>query len=95
MQIVNVFLCRSATRSVFSTGLRGNSLIILGVMLEIAVLVRINDTPWGNALLATGPFAAEIWGLMIPFAVGMIILEELRKALARARLVKRAARGLV
>ena len=38
MQIVNVFLCRSATRSVFSTGLLGNTLIILGVLSEIAIL---------------------------------------------------------
>src|SRR5450759_2719500 len=42
MQIVNVFLCRSATRSLFSTGLLGNALIILGVMSEIAILLLIN-----------------------------------------------------
>ena len=32
MQIVNVFLCRSATRSVFSVGPFGNLLIIAGVI---------------------------------------------------------------
>ena len=31
LQIVNVFLCRSASRSVFSTGLLGNRLILWGV----------------------------------------------------------------
>ena len=67
MQIVNVFLCRSATRSVLSTGLLGNPLIILGVLPEIAVLGLINYSPWGNALLATAPIAPEVWGLIIPF----------------------------
>jgi magnesium-transporting ATPase (P-type) len=83
MQIVNVFLCRSATRSVFSTGLRGNTLIILGVISEIAILLLINYTPWGNSLLGTAPIGAEVWGFVIPFAAGMFILEELRKWLAR------------
>ena len=36
LQIVNVFLCRSATRSIFSTGLLGNPLIWGGVTVEAA-----------------------------------------------------------
>jgi len=83
MQIVNVFLCRSATRSVFSTGLLGNALIILGVMSEIAILLLINYAPWGNSLLGTAPLGVEVWVFVIPFAAGMFILEELRKWLAR------------
>jgi Cation transporting ATPase, C-terminus len=87
MQIVNVFLCRSATRSVFSTGLRGNTLIIVGVISEIAVLLLITYTPWGNSLLGTAPVGGKVWGVIIPFAVGMFFLEELRKWLARRRLL--------
>ena len=83
MQIVNVFLCRSNTRSVFSTGIFGNPLIILGVISEIAILLAINYTPWGNSLLGTAPLGAEVWVFVIPFAAGMFILEELRKWLAR------------
>ncbi len=84
MQIVNVFLCRSATRSVFSTGLVGNALIIFGVISEIAVLLLINYAAWGNSLLGTAPIGQEVWGLFIPFAAGMFILEELRKWLSRS-----------
>jgi magnesium-transporting ATPase (P-type) len=83
MQIVNVFLCRSATRSVFSTGLRGNALIVLGVISEILILLLINYTSWGNSLLATAPIGMEVWGFVIPFAAGMLVLEELRKWLDR------------
>ena len=93
MQIVNVFLCRSATRSVFSTGLFGNALIILGVMSEIAVLLLINYTPWGNSLLGTAPIGENVWGFVIPFAAGMFILEELRKRLARKRLLSPSSRS--
>ncbi|HNB96245.1 MAG TPA: cation transporting ATPase C-terminal domain-containing protein, partial [Microthrixaceae bacterium] len=38
LQIVNVFLCRSTLRSVFSAGLGGNPLIGWGVALEAALL---------------------------------------------------------
>ena len=93
MQIVNVFLCRSATRSVVSTGFLGNALIILGVMSEMVILLLINYTPWGNALLGTAPIGHEVWGFVIPFATGMFILEELRKWLVRKRLLNPSSRS--
>ena len=92
MQIVNAFLCRSSARSVFSTGLLGNALIILGVILEIAVLLFVNYTLWGNALLGTAPIGEEVWVFVIPFAAGMFILEEARKWLARKRLLNPTTR---
>jgi sodium/potassium-transporting ATPase subunit alpha len=93
MQIVNVFLCRSATRSVFSTGLFGNALIILGVMSEIAILLLINYTHLGNSLLGTAPIGAGVWGFVIPFAAAMFVLEELRKWLARKRPLSSSSRS--
>jgi sodium/potassium-transporting ATPase subunit alpha len=68
-------------------GVRSNALIILGVVSEIVILLLINYTPWGNALLGTAPIGEEIWVFVIPFAAGMLILEELRKWLARRRLL--------
>ena len=93
MQIVNVFLCRSATRSVFSTGVFGNVLIISGVISEIAVLLLITYRPWGNSILGTAPIGKEVWLFIIPFAAGMFILEELRKWLARRRLLSPSSRS--
>jgi sodium/potassium-transporting ATPase subunit alpha len=40
MQIVNVFLCRSSTRSVFSNGLLGNPLLVCGVITLILEELR-------------------------------------------------------
>lgn len=83
MQIVNVFLCRSATRSVFSTGVRGNALILWGVATELALLLVFAYTPWGQGLLGTAALGPSTWLFMLPFAAGMLGLEELRKGLAR------------
>jgi sodium/potassium-transporting ATPase subunit alpha len=85
LQIVNVFLCRSASRSVRATGLLGNRLIIWGVMLEVAMVLLINYTPWGNVLLSTAPLAGAVWLLLVPFAAGLLVLEEMRKWVVRGR----------
>jgi sodium/potassium-transporting ATPase subunit alpha len=82
MQIVNVFSCRSATRSVFSTGLLGNRLILWGVLLEIVLILLIDYTPWGNRLLETAPIGGHVWLFIAPFGIGLLVLEELRKYLA-------------
>jgi calcium-translocating P-type ATPase len=98
MQIVNVFLCRSATRSVVFTGIFGNSLVLWGVVLEIALLLMINYTPWGNLLLGTVAVPGEFWLFILPFALAMLVLEELRKWLIRRFLLKRTpilARALI
>ncbi|MBI3802007.1 MAG: cation-transporting P-type ATPase [Deltaproteobacteria bacterium] len=83
MQIVNVFLCRSPIRSVFSSGLGGNRLILWGVVFEVALILLIDYTAWGNILLGTAPIGSEVWLFLVPFAVGMAVLEEVRKWLVR------------
>ncbi len=88
MQIVNVFLCRSSVRSVFSTGLLGNSLILWGVLLEIALVLFAAYTPRGNAALGTHPLPARVWLFFLPFALAMVVLEEMRKWVARRSLAQ-------
>jgi len=79
MQIVNVFLCRSTTRSVWSVGLLGNRLILWGVLLEVALILAIDYTPWGNVIFGTAPIPGSVWLFVMPFAIGLVALEELRK----------------
>ena len=83
-QIVNVFLCRSRYRSIFSVGLFGNPLILWGVLLEIALILFIDYTPWGNSIFGTAPIGGKVWLFIFPFALMLLILEEVRKRLARA-----------
>ncbi len=79
MQVMNVFICRSSRDSVFTGGLFGNRLILVGVVAEIALILLIDYTPWGNALFGTMPLELEAWLYLIPFALAMLALEELRK----------------
>jgi magnesium-transporting ATPase (P-type) len=93
MQIVNVFLCRSSVGSVFTKRIFNNPLILWGVGLEIVLLLAFDYTPWGNFLLGTAPVPATLWLFIAPFAVGMLLLEELRKWLVRVSLRRRATGG--
>jgi sodium/potassium-transporting ATPase subunit alpha len=86
MQIVNVYLCRSSVRSAFSTRFFDNRLIVGGVLFEIALILLIDYTSWGNLILSTAPVPGEVWLLLIPFAAGMLVLEELRKWIVRRSL---------
>ena len=81
-QIVNVFLCKTPSRSVLSVPLSDNAIILWGIALELILLGIINYTAWGNAVLGTAPLAAEVWLFILPFAGAMLLLEELRKAIA-------------
>ena len=83
MQVVNVFLCRHPAMSIFSRGHRRNRLIWYGIAFELLLLMLIDYTPWGNALFGTAPLGVEVWLFIVPFGIGMLLLEELRKAVVR------------
>ncbi|MGZ5030462.1 MAG: cation transporting ATPase C-terminal domain-containing protein [Methylobacter sp.] len=88
---MNVFLCRNNIRSVFSTNLLSNRLIVWGVILEIALILLIDYSYWGNNILGTAPIDGKVWLFVLPFAVGLMILEEFRKWFVRVWLFNRVA----
>ena len=81
MQVANLFLCRHPTKATFSRGYSRNHLIWYGIWLELLLISLIDYTPWGNALFGTAPIGGEVWMFIVPFALGMLLLEELRKAI--------------
>ncbi|MBU1424726.1 MAG: cation-transporting P-type ATPase [Gammaproteobacteria bacterium] len=83
MQVVNVFLCRHPSLTAFNRNHRFNSMILWGIVFEMLLLMFIVYTPWGNALFGTAPLAAEVWLFIVPFGVGMLLIEEARKAVVR------------
>ncbi|MEQ1862968.1 MAG: cation-transporting P-type ATPase [Chthoniobacteraceae bacterium] len=85
MQVANVFLCRSEREPLLARGPFSNPLILAGIAAEIVLIALIDYTPWGNALFGTAPIPAAVWRFIVPFALGMVALEELRKWLLRAR----------
>ncbi|MBI4689548.1 MAG: cation-transporting P-type ATPase [Nitrospirae bacterium] len=85
-QIANVFACRSFRESVFSIGFFSNRLIFVGIAFEIALQIFIVYHPWGNAIFATHPITAQMWLVLIPFAVILFFAEETRKLIVRRKI---------
>ena len=83
MQVVNVHVCRSRRRSFFSLPVVGNRLITTGIVVELALILVVDYTPVGNAVFGTAPIAVGVWVFVLPFALAMFGLEELRKAISR------------
>lgn len=92
MQVVNVFACRDDRASALSFGLFSNPLILTGIAAEITLILLIDYTPLGNLLFGTAPIALDVWLFVIPFAFGMLALEEGRKWIARRADLRRTAR---
>ena len=91
MQVVNVFLCRDDRTSAFSFGFFSNPLILWGIVTEVTLILLIDYTPWGNLIFGTAPLAPAVWVFLIPFALAMFALEELRKWMVRNRPGERGA----
>jgi calcium-translocating P-type ATPase len=85
MQVVNVHLCRSRRRSILSRPLFENRLIGAGIVAEVAVILLIDYTAAGNSLFGTAPIGYHVWAFVLPFALTMLVLEEVRKATVRRR----------
>lgn len=83
MQVVNVFICKRYQHGILQTSLLNNSLILYGVLIEVVLILLIDYTSWGNAIFATAPLNNEVWLFIMPFALGMLLLEELRKWIVR------------
>ncbi|MDD5240172.1 MAG: cation-transporting P-type ATPase [Sulfuricella sp.] len=92
MQVMNVFLCRDSREPAYSPGLSGNRLIWAGIVTEIALIILIDYTPWGNLVFGTASIGVEVWLFAMPFALGMAVLEESRKWVVR-RLASRQVPG--
>ena len=82
-QIVNLGMCRSDRESAFSRGYSHNRLLWWGVASEIAISLLVVYTPFGWRLYGTAPIGAGAWLYMVPFALGMLVVEEARKWVVR------------
>ncbi|HWO99169.1 MAG TPA: cation-transporting P-type ATPase [Methylococcus sp.] len=79
MQVANVFLCKTHPDSVFHSVLFDNPVILWGIAIEIALILIIDYSSWGQLLFGTYPISLEVWLFMLPFAPAMVALEETRK----------------
>jgi magnesium-transporting ATPase (P-type) len=85
MQVANVFICRSETRSVFRPGVLRNKLILGGIAIELLLILLIDYTRAGNLIFATAPLPLATWLFIIPLALAMLLIEEARKLIGVIR----------
>ena len=78
-QIANVFACRSSSVSVFTLGVFSNRLVLAGIASEVLLTALIIYTPLGNSLFASAPIGINVWLLLIPFAIMLLVIDETRK----------------
>ncbi|HEU5320621.1 MAG TPA: cation-translocating P-type ATPase C-terminal domain-containing protein, partial [Methylomirabilota bacterium] len=91
--IANVFACRSQRESAFRLGLWSNRLILWGIAVEVVLALAVVYTPLGNRLFGTAPIPLAAWLFPVPFALGLIALDEVVKAFRRSRAVSPAPAG--
>ena len=82
-QVGNVFACRSDRDSVFSAGFFQNRIIFGAILLEILLQVFIVYHPFGNRIFGTAPLGLDVWLVLLPFSVVLILSEETRKAVMK------------
>jgi sodium/potassium-transporting ATPase subunit alpha len=83
LQIGNVFACRSSRDSVFKLGLFSNGLVLIGVIAEVILAAFIIYHPIGNRIFSTAPLGFDVWLILVPFSLGLLAAEELRKVYVR------------
>ncbi|WP_028842669.1 cation-translocating P-type ATPase [Thermodesulfovibrio yellowstonii] len=85
-QIANGFVSRSFRESVFSLGLFSNKLLLAGILVEIILQIFIVYHPVGNNIFSTYPIPLNVWLVLIPFALLLFAIEEVRKKFFNFRL---------
>lgn len=84
-QAANVFACRSDRISAFRLGWFSNPLIVLGIVVEVALLLIMTYSPVGHWVLGTASLPAWIFVPLLLGAVGLLFADELYK-LVRPRM---------
>jgi sodium/potassium-transporting ATPase subunit alpha len=82
-QVSDVIICRTRRQSLFTVGLLTNRLVLLGIASELSLLALISYVPFMNTFFGTAPL--ELWHLMlsVPFAILIIIGDEIRRIFVR------------
>ena len=80
-QVANVFACRSDRLSAFHLGWFSNSLLLVGVIVELTILFIMTYTPLGHLVLGTASLPAWIYGPLALGAIGLLLADTFKKSL--------------
>ena len=84
-QVGMVFACRTDRASIFKTGLFTNRLVLVGIVVEIALLCAFAYMPFLHGLFNTAPLGLREWAFLIFIPAEVLVLTELHKVVLRMR----------
>lgn len=82
-QVADVIICRTRRQSLVTVGVFGNRLVLLGIATELALLGLISYVPAFNTFFGTAPLEAWHLALSVPFALAILLGDELRRVFVR------------
>ncbi|MHB9034415.1 MAG: cation-translocating P-type ATPase, partial [Anaerolineae bacterium] len=91
-QIGNLFAQRTERVSIFKHHFFGNKLIWIGIATEVALLCALSYIPALHSVFNTGPLPIEDIPILLAMIPVLLVADEIRKAIARARYRRLARR---
>jgi sodium/potassium-transporting ATPase subunit alpha len=85
-QLGNLFSARSSSRSAFQLSPLRNRWLFPGILALFAIMAAIIYIPFLQPLFGTAPLLSSDWLFLLLLAPAALLLEELRKVLARRRI---------
>lgn len=82
-QIADVIICRTRRQSVLTVGILSNRLVLLGIAMELMLLCCISYLPICNVFFGTAPLQPWQLLLSVPFAVLILVADEIRRIFVR------------
>jgi sodium/potassium-transporting ATPase subunit alpha len=82
-QVADVIICRTRRQSLLAVGVFGNRLVLLGIAAELLLLTLIAYVPAFNTFFGTAPLEAWHLLLSVPFALLILLGDELRRVFVR------------
>lgn len=87
-QVAAVLNIRYSTQSMFNKNFFKNSMIFIGIILELVLLLGVSYAPGLQAFFGTEALSQRDWLMLIAIPIPLILLDELRKYFIRKRSLK-------
>lgn len=85
IQMVNAYNSRSDRRSVFQMGFFNNLWLLGAIMISLGIVYLLVEVPFFNEWVHTAPLEWYEWFVIIGASFGILLVEEVRKAVVRLR----------
>ena len=88
IQMVNAYNSRSSSQSVFKLGFFNNLWLLGAIIISLGIVYLLVEVPFFNEWIHTTPLHWYEWFIIIGASFGILLVEEIRKAVVRWRHVQ-------